>query len=138
MDIIKLRKELDRLYNDVSNSTFEGNYTMKEAMFRIINYNNLLLTELINEKSTVEKYQTSLNKSNLDEHFMKGVYEIVNAGGTLNVDILNWYRNLYHKEESNTERGIMTTVINNILTELKYKDIELTSCYNLPTDLKEE
>ena len=138
MDIVKLRKELDRLYDDVSNSTFEGNYTMKEAMFRIINYNNLLLTELINEKSNVKECKTSSNESNLDEHFIKGVYKIVNAGGTLNIDILNWYRNLYHKEEPNTERGIMTTVINNILTELKYKDIELTSFYTLPTNLKEE
>ena len=30
------------------------------------------------------------------------------------VDILNWYRNLYYKEEPNTERGIVARAINNL------------------------
>ena len=41
------------------------------------------------------------------------------------VEILNWYRNLYHAENENTERGIMARAINDILPEyirLKEKD----------------
>lgn len=32
-------------------------------------------------------------------------------------DILNWYRNLYHKENDNTERGIVARAINEALVE---------------------
>ena len=36
-------------------------------------------------------------------------------------DILNWYRNLYHAENDNTERGIMARAINDMFAELKEK-----------------
>lgn len=36
------------------------------------------------------------------------------------LEILNWYRNLYYKEESNTERGIMARAINDLF--MKYKE----------------
>lgn len=35
------------------------------------------------------------------------------------LDILNWYRNLYYKEENDTERGIMARAINDLF--MKYK-----------------
>lgn len=36
------------------------------------------------------------------------------------IEILNWYRNLYYTEPSNTERGIMANAINDLF--MKYKD----------------
>ena len=30
------------------------------------------------------------------------------------LEILNWYRNLYYKEPSNTEQGIMANAINDL------------------------
>ncbi len=36
------------------------------------------------------------------------------------VEILNWYRNFYYKENDNTERGIMAKAINDLF--MKYKD----------------
>lgn len=35
------------------------------------------------------------------------------------LEILNWYRNLYYKEESNTERRLMAEAINDLF--MKYK-----------------
>ena len=35
------------------------------------------------------------------------------------MDILNWYRNLYHTENDNTERGIMARAINDLFMGLK-------------------
>ena len=39
------------------------------------------------------------------------------------IEILNWYRNLYYKEGSNTERGIVAMAINDLF--IKYRG-ELT------------
>lgn len=39
------------------------------------------------------------------------------------LEILNWYRNLYYKEPSNTERGIMANTINDLF--MKYRDVLL-------------
>ena len=35
------------------------------------------------------------------------------------LEILNWYRNLYYKEPSNTEQGIMANAINDLF--MKYR-----------------
>lgn len=35
------------------------------------------------------------------------------------LDILNWYRNLYYKEDNHTEHGIMAWAINDLF--MKYK-----------------
>lgn len=34
------------------------------------------------------------------------------------MDILNWYRNLYHTENTNTERGIMANAINDLFMSI--------------------
>lgn len=39
------------------------------------------------------------------------------------LEILNWYRNLYYKEPSNTERGIMASAINDLF--MKYRSVLL-------------
>lgn len=45
--------------------------------------------------------------------------EVVEDNMTDPLEILNWYRNLYYKEPSNTERGIMANAINNLF--MKYR-----------------
>lgn len=46
-------------------------------------------------------------KDFLEEYFVKGAKECSSPE-----DILNWYRNLYYKEEQNTERRIVAEAIN--------------------------
>ena len=72
-----------------------------------------------NEKLSLLKkiYERTVKK---DECFIETAQEIKDS-----VEILNWYRNLYHAENENTERGIMARAINDILPEyirLKEKD----------------
>ena len=40
-------------------------------------------------------------------------------------EILNWYRNLYYTEDSNTERGIMARAINEIWPEYSRQKAEI-------------
>lgn len=133
MDIVKLRKELDYLYSEFSKSNFEGNYQVKEGMFKLIEFNKMLLTELVTDKLNKEESK-NIYKDELEEHFTTGVKEIVDNGAVLNTDVLNWYRNLYYKEGANTERGIMAHVINNIFGELTAKGITLTGLYSSKID----
>lgn len=37
------------------------------------------------------------------------------------LEILNWYRNLYYKEDTGTEHRIIAEAINNLF--MKYKDV---------------
>lgn len=72
-----------------------------------------------NEKLLLLKkiYERTVKK---DECFIETAQDIKDP-----VEILNWYRNLYHAENENTERGIMARAINDILPEyirLKEKD----------------
>ena len=52
--------------------------------------------------------------SNFAEQVMK--YSMENP-----VEILNWYRNSYYQEPSNSEKGIMARAINDLL--MKYKEV---------------
>jgi len=126
MDIVKLRKELSSLYDEVSNANFNDKYQIKEAFFRLIRFNENLIANIDNHESS-NKQDAKIN--NLENNFVTGVHEIINNGATLNTDILNWYRNLYYKEGNNTERGIMANVINNLFMEMQAKGIELSSLY---------
>lgn len=126
MDIVKLRKELSSLYDEVSNANFNDKYQIKEAFFRLIRFNENLIANIDNRESS-NKQDAKIN--NLENNFVTGVHEIINNGATLNTDILNWYRNLYYKEGNNTERGIMANVINNLFMEMQAKGIELSSLY---------
>lgn len=40
--------------------------------------------------------------------------EVVESSNMDVLEILNWYRNLYHNENPNTERGIMARAINDL------------------------
>ena len=137
MDKTKLRKELNSLYSEVSDANFNDKYQIKEAFFKLIRFNENLIAE-IDKDTQISEQTNNINTFSSEECFVKGVQQIINNGGDKNVDILNWYRNLYHNENINTEHGLMTRVINDIFMEMKYKDIKLTSIHNLPTNLKEE
>lgn len=45
-----------------------------------------------------------------DTCFVKEAQKITDSG-----EMLNWYRNLYYKEQPDTERGIMARAVNDIL-----------------------
>ena len=47
------------------------------------------------------------------------VEEIHKNNMTDPLEILNWYRNLYYKEDVNTERGIMAMAINDMFMKMK-------------------
>lgn len=125
MDKVKLRKELNNLYEDAKSVLLSDEYQTKEMIYKLINYNAILLDELCKE----HPIDNQKLDNNLENNFVKGVHEIINNGATLNVDILNWYRNLYYKEGNNTERGIIASVINNLFMEMQAKGIELSSLY---------
>lgn len=42
------------------------------------------------------------------------VEEVVATNMTDPIEVFNWYRNLYYKEPSNTEQGIMANAINDL------------------------
>lgn len=54
----------------------------------------------------------------LKNYFVKAVEE---CNMTTPLEILNWYRNLYYKEEVQTEHRIMAEAINDLFME--YKDV---------------
>lgn len=62
------------------------------------------LVKHIRESSIEDK---SMPKDFLEEHFVKGAEKCSSPE-----DILNWYRNLYYKEDKNTERRIVAEAIN--------------------------
>lgn len=51
------------------------------------------------------------------------VEEVIEDNITDPIEILNWYRNLYYKEASDTERGIMANAIGDLF--MKYRDVLL-------------
>lgn len=57
-----------------------------------------------------------LKGKNMERYFVEEVLN--NNMDTL--EILNWYRNLYYKDGSNTERGIMARAINDMF--MMYKE----------------
>ena len=137
MDKAELRKELNSIYDEVSDAIFNDKYQIKEVFFRLIRFNENLINNIDIREDEI-RHINDKDKYSSEEHFIKGVRDIINNGGNLNVDILNWYRNLYSNESINTERGLMARVINDIFMELKYRDLELSTIHNLSSDLLEE
>lgn len=54
------------------------------------------------------------NEREVSKYFVEGCEKV---NGCMN--ILNWYRNLYYKEEVNTEQGIMARAINDMFMKAK-------------------
>lgn len=52
-----------------------------------------------------------------EKHFIEGCENLWKEGKG-SVEILNWYRNLYYKEEPDTERKTVADALNDILPEL--------------------
>ena len=53
----------------------------------------------------------------LEQTFVEGCEDLKEKGEGSD-EILNWYRNLYYKEDANTERRIVAEALNDILPEL--------------------
>ena len=68
-----------------------------------------------------------LNKIYLsdEEWFLDGIKQLKNPDNCF--DILNWYRNLYYKEDKNTEHSKMAWTINEVFMKLKELGIDLHS-----------
>lgn len=62
---------------------------------------------VLTEDDTEKREDKSTSKDFLEEYFVKGAKECSSPE-----DILNWYRNLYYKEEQNTECRIVAEAIN--------------------------
>lgn len=56
-----------------------------------------------------------MTNPNYENDFVKEVHDY---NITDPLEILNWYRNLYYKEDANTERGLMATTINNLFMSM--------------------
>lgn len=50
------------------------------------------------------------------------VREVKEKNITDPLEILNWYRNLYHAEDNHTEHGIMAWTINDLFTKYSIKE----------------
>lgn len=50
--------------------------------------------------------------------------EVLEDNITDPIEILNWYRNLYYREPSHTERGIMADAINDLFVGYKIVKVE--------------
>lgn len=50
MDAIKFKKELNKIYGDISDANFYDVYQIKESLYRILGFAHNLITEL--EKET--------------------------------------------------------------------------------------
>lgn len=50
------------------------------------------------------------------------VREVKEKNITDPLEILNWYRNLYHTEDNHTEHGIMAWVINDLFVKYDIKE----------------
>lgn len=56
--------------------------------------------------------------------FMQGVKQAPEANP---IEVLNWYRNLYYKEASHTERGCLANAINEVLQLIHSKEVNVNA-----------
>lgn len=82
-------------------------------------------TELTAEvREILKSQQGAIITDTLEKTFVEGC-EDLRGKGKGSDEILNWYRNLYYKEDANTERRIVAEALNDILPELvKLRDIQ--------------
>lgn len=78
------------------------------------------LVPILTEDDTEEREDKSMAKDFLEEYFVKGAEECDSPE-----DILNWYRNLYYKEEKNTERRIMAEAIDSYFMKVKDRNHQI-------------
>ena len=66
---------------------------------------------------------------NLEKYFIENIKSTDSS-----IDILNWYRNLYYKEEPDTERGVVARAINNLFISFNIKEKKKSN----PKEIKNE
>ena len=74
--------------------------------------------EIARRTPAVEIFDTK-HDSEQDNHFAQGVQPDDDY-----IAILNWYRNLYHAENPDTERGIIARAINDLFADMKQRRAE--------------
>lgn len=83
-----------------------GTLVVKGYSAYLVGKNNELIP-VLTEDDIEEREDKSMSKDFLEEHFVKGAEKCSSPE-----DILNWYRNLYYKENKNTEHRIVAEAIN--------------------------
>lgn len=83
-----------------------GTLVVKGYSTYLVGKNNELIP-VLTEDDIEEREDKSMSKDFLEEHFVKGAEKCSSPE-----DILNWYRNLYYKEDKNTEHRIVAEAIN--------------------------
>ena len=105
-----------------------GTLVVKGYSAYLVGKNNELIP-VLTEDDIEEREDKSMSKDFLEEYFVKGAKECSSPE-----DILNWYRNLYYKEEQNTERRIVAEAINEFfvkkLPEL-LKEAKIAATYTI-------
>lgn len=86
---------------------------------------NMCKNNLLKIKKNYKEVIMKMFKDKDEEWFINGCKELKNENN--NIDVLNWYRNLYYKEDKNTERGKIAWAINGLFMELKEKGFDLYS-----------
>lgn len=76
-----------------------------------------------------EREDTLMAKDFLEEHFVKGAKSCYGPQ-----EVLNWYRNLYYKEDENSERRIVAEAINEFFVYKLSKMLEEAKQDNKRTD----
>lgn len=46
MDAVELRKELNSIYDEISDANFDDKYQIKEALFRLVRFSENLIAEI--------------------------------------------------------------------------------------------
>ena len=70
-------------------------------------------------------------KDNLEQYF---VDEVKKYNMTDPLEVLNWYRNLYYKEETDTERRLVAEAINNLFVKYKIEILRGNTMVRVYTD----
>ena len=83
-----------------------GTLVVKGYSTYLVGKNNELIP-VLTEDDIKKGEDKSMPKDFLEEHFVKSAEKCSSPE-----DILNWYRNLYYKEDKNTERRIVAEAIN--------------------------
>lgn len=52
MDIVEIRYELTHIYNEISIANFDDKYQIKEILFRLVRFNEILINEI--DKTTTQ------------------------------------------------------------------------------------
>jgi hypothetical protein len=106
-----------------------GTLVVKGYSAYLVGKNNELIP-VLTEDDPEKREDKSMSKDFLEEHFVKGAKECSSPE-----DILNWYRNLYYKEEQNTERRIVAEAINDYFMKVKDRNHQIAQATRLDTVL---